>query len=382
MVYLPIDILYDILDLMSIKNVLLLSTTNKRLKNIIDTENFWKRRCKKDYKNIYIQNENNLYKEIYIKFYKKYCIVCNSHTRQKDIFYNQRVCKNCQRKTDKYICITKNQCKNVYNLTEKQISCINNKIYKNKYKMFLQQDILDYIKKYNLKDTLLKKKYKKSISEFNKTVLRLFKINILTCFLNYTLNINITDYIHYLNSYDPDNLLKKYINNLNVNKQNSCSELIYLFIQIDYLNNFNYDIFNLNKNNFEECILYLLINDIDGIGTTYNMYIENTKKDVYTKNIEKFKRKEKIKKYTGEIDNNIIRDYIYYGGNIFHTLDNYNEFIFLNKYFDLHNFYTYCLNTTSSLYLLLTINIQNYCDIFGYSDIPLCVIKKYNVSVK
>lgn len=385
MVFLPDDILYDILDLMSIKDILTLKNTNKKLKNIIDSQTFWKSRCKKDYKYIFKNNNKEvIYRDLYIKFYNKYCVCCNNQTRQRDLFYNNRVCKKCQKNVYKYICITKNQCKNVYNLTEKQISNINHKIFKNKYKMFLKKDIINYISKFNLKETLLKKKYKQSITKFNKNILRIFKLNILICFLKFNFNINISDYIIYINNYDTDNLLKKYLGNLNVNKQNPyfTFNLIYIFLQMDYLKKFNYDISILNTHNFLDCVLYILINDLDNLDTSSVTYLENIKKEVYINNSEKFIRKEKIKKYTDNVSNNILQDYIYYGGNIFNVLDDYNEFIFINKHFDLNSFYIYCLNNTSSLYILLSINIQNYCDIFGYSEVPNCVLKKYGIYVK
>lgn len=318
--------------------------------NYIDNEKYWKYLCNVKYKIPYNMKINN-WKQKFIRMGMTVCIHCYKKTKYYNNLLNEKICKKCENKYSRYHTISRNKVIKRLLLTQTDlITC------KNINNSYLKSDILNIIKnKYNLSNynKIIKSK---QLETYNKSLLYIFRINVLHNILYNTYNINPSVIYKYINNYSKNSYIKYIRNTDNINK-NKYINLIKQCIELEFIikhTNINYIEW---VDNFDKMLLYYLLTTIN-IPYNINKYINNKIYNIILLNKDKFIRKKNILNYMNNINLNDldVYNYIYYNNITFSELKNRK----------LLKIFLY-INTDISQILLENIFYNNKYDIYIYT---------------
>lgn len=159
---LPYELIQNIINCLTLQDIINLSKVNKGLYSILNDEMYWKRKCFIDFAQI---KKRKIYswKELYIKFYQQRCIECFKKTKKINFFFNFRLCNACEKTFDKYRQINQKNALENYKLILKDIQHLpiyykinpffNRSI--NRIKLYLESDIQKIaVRKHGMLDVL------------------------------------------------------------------------------------------------------------------------------------------------------------------------------------------------------------------------------------
>lgn len=311
----PQEIILDIVEYLDLKDIIALCSVNKSFNQICKNNTIWKNKCIKDYDKYTVPNQGCL--EYYKFLYQSLCVCCFKQAYSRDHFYNHLVCSLCKQIQPKYITYCKTELKKELYLKENEISLINNKKLPNTY-LFLRSEVIDYIEKNNLKETLITRKNKSIQTKINKILLYTFRYSFLSEILMSYFNIDINDYQE-MTSYaskEYKNYMKKYTS---VKKSEFLKELLLCYIELEYLKRNHLYTDNITREGLETIMLYDMLIKKEYRQEQDTVHITKLKEEIYIKHIEKFKRKEIIRKLYKEnnmrldMQNIKVWSFIYYG---------------------------------------------------------------------
>jgi len=236
----PYEILQKIslfLDNTSLCNLL---ASNKK-NNKIQDEYLWQQKCQYEYRFNKCKRTKK-WKEKYISLYKNLCICCFKKTKVVNKFFNQKICRSCEKSIPKYHCISHRKATREYFLSKKDLSGMRfinrNNPFNSNYplKLYLKSDILDYIKNeygfYHYNDLREQKINSRSV----KSISFLTKFNILNTVLMIRYRIDIPTILTDINRYTK-NLYIRYLRK-NSNNDIEAQELIKKCLQLDFISRY------------------------------------------------------------------------------------------------------------------------------------------------
>lgn len=361
---LPCELLEHIcfnLDNASLVNFL---STDKNNNNI-DNKYFWKRKCINEY-NVKFNKKIKNWKYKYTQLYKNNCVHCCKKTKIFNEFFNEKVCRNCEKAIPKYECISYTKANREYFLTKKDLSNIKfinrNNRFNSKYplKLYLKNDILDYIKNrygyYYYNDL----KNNKINDLKNRRIAFLSKFNILNTMLVMQYNINIVNITPEINKYSK-NLYIRYLKTIKDHGSNLDVQRLFEYcIELDFIIKFT-DLDWSKFNDFDSLLTYYILTTKDIIPLHVNDYIDLKISSTMSKYKCELKRKHKvlIDLPNESLSNPVIYNYIRDNKSNVKSIDCVLTLeIFLIEYADLNNFLMYNMINNikidkSNLYLRL-----------------------------
>lgn len=391
---LPYEIIYSILLRLDNRSLVKFLSVNKKISNIAKDNMLWKIKCITEYsqKHLYSMPKNVNYFKYYKMVYSNLCVGCFLITRSKDVFYNDRVCNDCQKNIKKYQTISKSNLKRDFALKDNEflnLECrqIYNKVgTRVKKTVYLVTEVHKYLRKYNLINTVRQRIKTKFEKYFTQMTLKCTRINILQASMMMYHNIDAILYHDIINDYSRGYYLK-YVRNTNPARQEQFYFYItvYCFIEMDYLVSVDYTIINTTFTRFEDTLLEILINDRDTIGTS-NWYIEDKKQKLLLSRQEIFLRKDKILRYIQKhnlpynITDSKVLEYIYTGNfHISFFKIKYLEDMFFNQTFGNTVIINLALRQGVPVYVIKESLLIDYINTYPEAEIPEYILKNYNL---